>query len=248
MLGKLNNILKLTGFQLIHIPPAKSENEFIFTEEYKKRQKILSGFSINKIIDIGANTGQFATVMRNIEFTGQIISFEPLSSAFKELQQKASNDSNWICQNYALGHEESSMEINIAGNSYSSSLLEMLPEHLNFDPNSGFIGKENINIKTFDSVFSNFCYNDDKIWMKIDTQGFEKQVLEGAKESLSKISVLQIEMSLTPLYQNEPLFSELYPFVVDKNFELFTIEPGINNVETGQLLQLDCIFIKKLAK
>ena len=82
----------------------------------------------------------------------------------------------------------------------------------------------------------------DKVYLKIDTQGFEENVLKGAESSLNHIDTIQLEMSLIPLYRDEPLFDEMYHFLYQKGYRLIAIEAGFTDEETGQLLQFDGIF------
>lgn len=249
ILGKLNNLLTRTGFQLTHLPPQNNEPLFIMTDHYKIRQKLINHFNINKILDIGANTGQFVNVMRNIGFEKKIFSFEPLSDAYAQIQRKAENDNNWDCFNFALGEQEKTLQINIAGNSYSSSILQMLPIHESYDMQSKYIGVESISVKTLDSIFTNLCFPADNIYAKIDTQGYEKEVLNGAKKSLSNVLILQLELSLQQLYKDEPLFDEIYNQMTQQGFEILTFENGISDFNSGRLMQVDVLFLnRKLVK
>ncbi len=206
-------------------------------------QQLLRSCNIDTVLDVGANSGQFAEYLRNdLGYTKNIISFEPLSSAFALLKQKADKDPCWDAFNTALGDINGQSEINIAENSYSSSLLNMLPSHLKSSPKSGYKGKETIDVKTLDSVFDGLCSMTSTVYMKIDTQGFESKVLKGAKNSLQRIHSVQIEMSLVPLYEGELLFNELYSLMMDNGYSLFAIMPGFSDPESGQLLQIDGIF------
>ena len=206
-------------------------------------RQFLHSNNIDTVLDIGANSGQFAEFIRKgLGYTNTIISFEPLSSAFSVLKAKADKDPCWDAFNIALGNSEEFSEINISSNSYSSSLLEMLPSHLKSAPNSGYLGKEKIEIKKLDSIFDDFCNKNCKVYMKIDTQGFESKVLKGAEKSLKMIHTVQMEMSLVCLYEGEMLFDELYSFMKAKGFSLVAILPGFADKETGQLLQVDGIF------
>lgn len=145
-----------------------------------RRWQLLDG--VDLVLDIGANTGQFATGLRvDLDYQRRIVSFEPLSSAYSRLQADAAGDPNWEVHNIALGDCAMQREINIAGNSYSSSLLEMLPAHLKSAPQSQYVGKETIEIRTLDSLFDAVCKSASSVYMKIDTQGFECKVLEGAR-------------------------------------------------------------------
>lgn len=210
-----------------------------------RRKQIFKSYKIDTVLDIGANTGQFAQELRDdIGYTERILSFEPLSSAFELLKAKvkANADSAWEIFNCAIGDTEEKREINIAGNSYSSSLLNMLPSHLKSAPNSKYIGKELIEIKTVDSLFGGLCKTAKNTYMKIDTQGFESKVLNGAEKSLAKINTIQMEMSLIPLYDGELLLSEMCALMSRKGYALVAIENGFSDPVSGQLLQVDGIF------
>jgi len=207
--------------------------------------KIVKQFGINKLFDVGANIGQYSLYMREIGFNKQIISFEPLNAAYRKLEEVASKDNNWIINNYALGNENAESMINVAGNSYSSSILNMLPEHINRAPESKYVAKEKIEIKTLDSVFNNYYKEGDHVMLKIDTQGYEKNVILGAGNILNKIRIIQLEMSVVGLYENETSFIEMINFLDSKGFELFSLENGFSDAKTGRLLQLDGLFINK---
>ena len=121
----------------------------------------------------------------------------------------------------------------------------MLPKHIISAPESEYIAKEKIQIKKMDSIFHLFFEDGDNIMLKIDTQGYEKNVLLGAQDVLSNIKIIQVEMSVVPLYENEILFIEMINFLDSKGFELFSLENGFSDEKTGKLLQLDGIFINK---
>jgi FkbM family methyltransferase len=212
--------------------------------DLRRRMLLLNHFSINKILDVGANKGQYASTMRKLGFKGEIISFEPMKQAFTELKKASSSDSLWTAENFALGATDSEAVINIAGNSISSSLFNMLPSHLKAAPGSGYIGTENIIIKKLDSVFPDHYKNDDSIFLKIDVQGYEKNVLDGAEQSLDKIEGIQLEMSLVHLYEGGILFAEMMNFLETKGYKLFSIENGFTDYKTGRLLSVDGIFFK----
>lgn len=208
-----------------------------------RRKQILESNCIDLVLDVGANIGQFAFELRNyIGYSKKIVSFEPLSSAFQKLKINANKDSQWEIFNFALGDVEEKIQINIADNSQSSSILNMLPAHINAAPESKYIGKEEIEVRKLDSIFDEICPGNRHIYLKIDTQGFESKVIKGAEKSLSKIDTVQMEMSLVPLYKDQILFSEMNTLMTEKGYSLISIEPGFANAKNGHLLQLDGIF------
>ncbi len=208
-----------------------------------RKKQLFDVYKIDTVLDIGANSGQFAKQIRNdVGFAWRILSFEPLSAAFDLLKANARDDPAWEVFNFAIGSTVEAGEINIAGNSYSSSLLGMLPSHEESAPDSKYVGKEMIEIKTLDSVFFDLCKTAGNVYMKIDTQGFESEVLKGAEISLAQIDTVQMEMSLVPLYECELLFNEMCMLMTNKGYRLVAIEDGFSDPVSGQLLQVDGIF------
>lgn len=215
------------------------------TYDIVRRMRIINYYNIDTLLDIGANIGQYALDMRGIGYKKRIISFEPLKSAYNELEKVSSGDDNWLVRNYALGNQDMESIINVSDNSVSSSILNILPSHLKVAPKSKYISKEKIEVKKVDSIFNSFCNKENNVMIKIDTQGFEKKVLEGAIESLSNIKIIQLEMSIIPLYEDEMLFVEMINYLEDKGFKLFSIENGYSDSISEQLFQIDGIFVQK---
>ena len=230
----IRRITREIGFDFVRYKPP--------THPLARRKRLLEIYKINLVLDVGANIGQYGKELREIGYKGKIVSFEPLSSAYKELCKKVRRDELWEAHNFALGDKKETEIINIAGNSFSSSLLDMLPSHLKAEPKSKYIGQEEIQIKTLDSIYSTLSSQTGSIYLKLDTQGFEEKVLKGAENSLHNIDTIQLEMSLTPLYKDELLFNEMYQLLYQKEYRLVALEPGFTDGDTGQLLQIDGIF------
>lgn len=207
-----------------------------------RRKSLCDSYGIESVLDVGANVGQYAMELRSIGYKGKIFSFEPLSAAYKELRNNAEFDKLWKTYNFALGNTCGNVSINIAGNSYSSSILDMLPSHERYAPASKYIGKENIKIKTLDSLFESLEIKGENVLLKIDTQGFEKDIIEGSKNSLAFIETIQVEMSLIPLYKGSILFDDMHDLLQKKGFSVVSLEPGFSDDATGRLLQVDGIF------
>lgn len=120
----------------------------------------------------------------------------------------------------------------------------MYAKHSDNAPNSKYVDKEEISIKKLDSIIHKYIDNGQRIMLKIDTQGYEKRVLKGADQSLKNVDIIQIEMSLVPLYEDEMLFMDMIIFLEDKGYTLFHLENGFSSEKTGQLLQVDGLFVK----
>ena len=208
------------------------------------RIKLLKHHKIQTLLDVGANTGQFAYYTRHAGYKNQIYSFEPLSEAFKILTNFAKQDKKWDIVNTAIGNEDGEIEINISENLQSSSILDMMPKHVKSTPESAYKGVEKVDIQRIDTIIDSYSANLEKTFLKIDTQGFEKNVLLGARESIKKLGGLQLELSLVELYKGEILFREMLNYILDKGFTLHSLEPGFYDKKSGQLLQVDAIFYR----
>jgi FkbM family methyltransferase len=206
---------------------------------------LFSQLGIDLLLDVGANKGQYARALRISGYKGDILSFEPLRAAHTRLLALAGNDPNWtIADRMAVGDRSCEVEINVAGNSASSSILPMLDAHLAAAPHSRYIAKEMVPLRRLDDVLESKV-DGRKIFLKLDVQGFEGCVLNGAEQILAKALALQIEMSLVPLYQGELLMPEMCQLLRGKGFEVWDLQPGLRDLATGRLLQVDAVFTKQ---
>jgi FkbM family methyltransferase len=208
--------------------------------------KALETHNINVVFDIGANTGQFASGLRDYGYTGKIISFEPLSQAHKLLVKNASKDINWfVHQQVAVGAEVADcISINVAGNSVSSSILPMLETHINAAPESQYIHTEQVPIITLDSILDIYTNLSDNFFIKIDTQGYEWAVLDGAPQALKQSKGILMELSLVPLYEGQRLWLDCIERLKNINLQVYSLQSGFTELRTGKTLQVDGLFFK----
>jgi len=216
------------------------------TSEAAKMQRLLAYHNIDLVFDVGANIGQYAKLLRELGYSGRIVSFEPLSSAYSQLKAVSKKDPLWeIAPQTAIGNQEGEITINIAGNSQSSSALPMLDAHLESAPESAYSGSETVKLSRLDTLAKDYIKSETKsIFLKIDVQGLEKQVLEGATAILPLVKGIKLELSLVPLYEGQVLFKEMIDIVEKLGYELYGIEPGFTAEKTGRMLQMDGIFFK----
>lgn len=201
---------------------------------------------VDLLLDVGANVGQYVIENRQQGYLGQVVSFEPLPNAYQTLRENAYGDAEWVIhERCAVGSEIGQTEINISKNSFSSSLLPMLETHSDSAPESVYIGTASTPVITLDSVYERYAKDKKKVFLKIDTQGFEAHVLAGALKSLQSIFAVQLELSLVPLYANQELYPYFLKFFEDQGFYLWQIIPGFIDNDSGQSLQFDAIFLRK---
>jgi FkbM family methyltransferase len=216
------------------------------TSEAARIQRLLTFHNIDLVLDVGANVGQYAKYLREIGYAGKIVSFEPLSSAYSQLVAASRKDPLWeIAPRAAIGDRNGEIKINISKNSFSSSVLPMLDSHLSSAPESAYIATEKVKLCKLDTVAPIYIGDTPhSVYLKIDVQGFELKVLEGAVRILPKILGIQLELSLIPLYDGGILFSEMIDKMEQAGYELHAVIPGFTDVKSGRMLQMDGIFIK----
>lgn len=212
--------------------------------DWGTRCQIIRNNNIKLVLDVGANIGQYAEMLRSNGYNEKIISFEPMTQEYTILSRKAMNDPLWKIYNLALGSSVGQAEINVAGNSISSSILPMNHRHLKSAPKSAYLDKEYINLSTLD-VLAGQIFSNDNVMMKIDVQGYEQEVLNGAKSCLGKIKLIELELSLVTLYDNQPLYLEMINFMDSVGYDLIFIERGFTDSQTGRMLQMNGIFLKR---
>jgi FkbM family methyltransferase len=197
------------------------------------------------VFDIGANTGQFATDLRRCGYDGKIISFEPLPTEHSILMDKSKYDPLWIVhERVAIGAKREKAQINISRNSVSSSLLPMLESHKSSAPKSEYIENSEVDVIDLDSVMIKYIKQDDLCFIKIDTQGYESFVIEGAKELIKRAKGIMCELSLIPLYEGQALWVEIIDRLRIDGFMLWSYHPGFYDSKTGRTLQVDAIFYR----
>jgi FkbM family methyltransferase len=194
------------------------------------------------IVDIGANNGQWITAVRSQGYSGAAICIEPLKKNYIEL--KASNSENTITINSAVGNKNGYVYINRSSNDgLSSSILELDEYHKYAAPDLKYVGKEKVKISKLSKILKN---NKNKnIYVKIDTQGYEFEVLKSIdKNTFKNIHAFEIETNLVSTYKNVTLIENIIKYLRNKGYKPLRIENGFGMPNFGQQLQVDVIFIK----
>jgi FkbM family methyltransferase len=208
------------------------------------RGKLIAHHGITLVFDVGANVGQYGEELRALGFRGRIVSCEPLHAEFQQLARKAASDPAWTALPVALGDTDGRRTINVAGNSQSSSLLDMMPMHLGAAPHAAYERTEEIEVTRLDTIFDAHARPDDRVFVKLDVQGFERFVLAGAQAVLPRVLGMQLEMSLVPLYRGEALYTDLIAEMNGRGFQLMSLEPVFRDPRSGQLLAVDGVFFR----
>ncbi|RYZ73854.1 MAG: FkbM family methyltransferase [Lysobacteraceae bacterium] len=206
---------------------------------------MLSHHGVDLVFDVGANSGQFASALRTSGYGGRIVSFEPLSSAHADLVRHSRDDPDWDpAPRTAIGDRAGELVINVSANSVSSSALGMLDSHSSAAPESAYRYDETAPVTTLDAIAEHYLRPGSTPFLKIDTQGYEDRVLDGATALLSRSRGLQLELSFVPLYAEQKLFGELSARLLALGFSIWAIWPGLCDPASGRMLQVDVTFFR----
>lgn len=226
-------VLNKFGFDLHrHRPPAA------------RRTALMTAAEVRTVLDVGANTGQYATELRRSGFDGVIFSFEPLEGAFSHLQGASASDPNWHCRQLALSDRSGQDTIHVAGNSASSSLLTMTSAHREALPAARFVGRQEVTLSRLDTV-SGLEDVPDQLMLKLDVQGHEMAALAGATGILHRVVLIEAELSVCELYKGAPLMLQSLSIIADLGFDLVALEPGFHDPRDGRIYQFDGLFLRR---
>jgi len=230
-------LVRRFGFDVVRFP---------IHDATARTAQLLSYYGIDSVLDVGANDGGFASEIRQHGFNGRIISFEPTGDQYQALRRRAGSDPKWECVRRALGDSDAEVTINISGNSgLSSSVLPMLEAHVAAAPSSRYVSSERVQQQRLDHIFPELdIARDSRVFLKIDVQGYERQVLDGASGLFSNglIVGLQLELSLVPLYQDAMPYDEALEHARNLGMALMGLDPVLADPQSGRLLQADAVF------
>ncbi len=200
----------------------------------------LENRKIDVVVDVGANRGQFAVLLRKDRYAGRIISLEPIAAVFQSLRQTAAGDALWTTLNVAAGAENGTAEIGVSEETVFSSMLPVNQAASAFDPTSRVVARETIQVRRLDELMADL---EGRIFLKIDTQGFEAQVLEGAGAWMSRVIGVQMELPCVHLYDGVWTMSQAMAAMERLGFTLFQARPvSLSKTDPIAPIELDCVF------
>ncbi len=237
------------SYYFIRYPKARQlRSKGISFQHYRELNKAwLVASNINTVIDVGANVGQFARLAREVFDKASIYSFEPLPDCYEKLRHALPDDKKFFSFNKAIGRSKSSLKFFRSVHSPSSSFLKMEEIHKEAFPESsqGQLQEPiDVEVDALDNIFENTKL-DKNILLKIDVQGFENEVIDGAHRLLSKAMVLIIEMSMVKLYQDQPLFHDVYQNLHKHGFQFKGNLAQMLHPVSGEVVQVDAVFVRE---
>ena len=183
----------------------------------------LAARQVDVVLDIGANRGQFGRWLRNQGYRGEIVSFEPIGSVYRELKAVAERDGNWKAHQLALGAAAGRAVLNVSRASEFSSILEQSPAAQRFNAAAVVARQEEVTVACLDDLFGPL--RNRVVFVKIDTQGYERPILEGARKALSQVVGVQLELPLVHLYKETWSLADALVYMGNAGFVLAQLTP-----------------------
>jgi FkbM family methyltransferase len=236
MLGPLKELIKNSakhlGLSISRFPPSDNPP--------RMRKILMDEFQIDLVLDVGANEGQYAREIREFGYNGRLVSFEPLSAAFEKLKPQAEREAMWEIHNVGLGSEAGESKLYV--DSVFSSLLPLNQSHPTPELWPSRMDKvETIRVATLDGLSDGIFRGGENCWLKIDVQGFELKVLEGARQTLGKVRAIEVEVSLSELYTGQAMMLDVLNFLKGYGFDAINLRPCFGDMPRARTLQLDLI-------
>ncbi|MBD2699633.1 FkbM family methyltransferase [Spirosoma sp. BT702] len=216
--------------------------EFDYKKYLQFKQKWFADFRFDTILDIGANTGQSAIVFALAFPEAKIHSFEPLPDCYVQLEKVTELFPTITAHNYALGDDVG--EISFERNEYSpsSSLLKIAENHVKHFSNTKSVQTTQVPVVKLDEYAKNLDIKDNFL-VKLDVQGYESKVIAGAEKTLKKAKVIILETSFEILYEDQPLFGDIYNKMVKLGFQYSGSFDQLISPINDKIVQQDAIFI-----
>lgn len=200
----------------------------------------LESRDVDTVIDVGANVGQFGESLRANGYRGRIISFEPTQAAYDELARKAAADGNWETHHCGLGAQPGTAILNASELSVFNSILELSKVAELHDNRMAVDHTEEIPIYTLDQIAGSLT---GRVFVKIDTQGYERQVMEGGKRTISRAAGILMELPVIHTYAGEWQFHEALRYMFEAGFVPAQIQAvGYHGSDNVSAVDFDCLF------
>jgi FkbM family methyltransferase len=234
--------VRRVGFHIGRYPPVDSLAYHLKT--------LLRLLEIDYVLDVGAHMGEFAESMRELGYTGEIRSFEPVRSSFEALTKARAADKAWRGENIALGPEDGELEMNICEGSVFNSFLKPVDnDEIRFREQTRVVRVEKVPVRRLEAVLDEILAERPgaKIFLKMDTQGYDLQVLRGAGRRIDTVRALITELAARSTYANMPSLPEALIELGRFGFEVTGMFPVARELDHLRVIEFDCVMCRKPA-
>jgi len=225
-------------------PAARGVQRYLRTWSLKNA---LDRLGIDLVLDVGANRGQFGEELRRMGYAGRIVSFEPIASAFSDLSAVAARDGNWECHEMALGRHNEERLLRVSDDSVFTSFLEpnrWCGERFGSRATDG--RSERVVVRRLADLMADSAFRLDgrRVFLKMDTQGFDLEVFGGLPDGCNAVVLLQSEVSVVPIYEGMPHFTESIAAFERAGYEVIGLFPVSTDLSTLRVIEYDCLMVR----
>ena len=234
MVGRLRRLTRRFGFDVARFPGAAAF--------WPRLVALLRAQGITVVVDVGANTGQYATALLTNGYRGRIVSYEPGAAAHAALTRAAAGHAGWdVAPRAAVGERAGEVTLNVSGETDMSSLLPMTAVAAERFSSAATTGRERVPMVTLADELPKLARPGDRVFVKSDTQGYEAHVLAGLGAAIDGVTGLQLELSLVPVYEGQPLYLAMLERLEADGFRPHLIIPGYYSRHYGRMLEFDVV-------
>lgn len=216
--------------------------------EIQALKRFLSAFSVDCLFDVGANRGQYATMLRkDAGYKGLILSFEPNPDVFVELQKAAASDRKWLVFNMALSDFDGTASFNIMAADQFSSLKKPSGEQDAIFADRNKVTKTvEMQCRRLDTLLPELVAQHGFVrpFLKMDTQGHDLSVCEGAGAVLTDMLGIQTELGVRPIYEGGTGYRAMIDWLGDRGFVPSAFFAN-NKGHFPLLVEMDGIFVNR---
>lgn len=204
------------------------------------REWLFTSLGIDVVLDVGANAGQYGELLRGLGFRGRLISLEPVPEAFAALERAAAADGRWSALQVAAAEVDGEIELQVTADTRSSSVLA---RNDRFADRPGWAPREVVRVpaRRLATLVPELLQPGERAHLKVDVQGYERQVLDGA--DLERFASLELELNVAPLYDGQAQLVDLLPLLAERGFDMVSLEPILLD-DRGRLIELDGLFAR----
>ena len=205
---------------------------------------VMRKLDIDTVIDVGANAGQYVSDIRELGYRGRIVSFEPIREVYERLRTTARGDKLWDVHNFALGEKAGEQQINVSKDTVFSSFKHPDSYLTQTFTASNLVRTEPVEVIRLRDFLDDHPEFGRSTYLKVDTQGFELEVLKGAGPWLSRIKALQLELPMRQLYDDQPTWVTMVEWLAGRGFQVAMAKENNYDRSTMSLLELDVVFVR----
>ena len=210
----------------------------------------LGRLGVDCVLDVGAHAGEYGVALRRAGYRGRIVSFEPQPAPYEDLSRLARGDSGWSVHPYALGAIDGELTLELrAVNVFTSFRQTTAFAERRFGRQVASAGTVQVPVRRLASVLDDIdeAAAAQRLFLKMDTQGYDLEVFSGAEDVLPRIVGLQSELSMVALYEGAPTWRDAIARYEAAGFVMSALTPVSHDDITGALVEMDCMMVRPIA-